>query len=348
MNSQEIFTSEERDENTERERELIELVASGEAILIVGAGSSIRVGYPDWPGLLKELEDLSNRLVDGFQPHEEKRANDPLIYAEVLKSCISGARGGLERYYALLEDLFSPKDPPYEDLHKRLVLLPFRGILTTNYDTVLEAALSEIEPSSAYDNSLIIDHDSAGRVREFLMAMNNDKRMTQRIAHLHGKFYPASSIILSIEDYERAYGLRLTANQGQRDSEWTLHRKLLWAVLATRRAIFIGFSMDDPYLNKMLDTVSTDLWGWDQSIHFAIMSISPEDAEDLKDKAERLKSEYGVDTVFYEDFDNSHRGLDRIVAEISERCDVENQSPIDEDWLEQRNQLMERRINNEN
>ena len=216
MNNREIFTSEERDQNTERRRELIELVASGEAVLIVGAGSSIRVGYPDWPGLLKELEDLSSRLVDGFQPDGEKRANDPLIYAEVLKSYISGARGGLERYYALLQNLFSPKNPPCHDFHRRLVLLPFRGILTTNYDTVLEAALSEIEPSSAYDNSLIIDHDSAGRVREFLMAMNNDKRVTRRIAHLHGKFYPASSIILSTEDYESAYGLRLTANQGPR------------------------------------------------------------------------------------------------------------------------------------
>ena len=99
------------------------------------------------------------------------------------------------------------------------------------------------------------------------------------------------------------------------------------------------------------------------------MSISPEDAEDLKDKAERLKSEYGVDTVFYEDFDNSHRGLDHIVAEISERCAdkdqppidavegqppidiVEGQPPIDEDvldWLEQTNQRMEGRIDVEN
>ena len=369
MNNREIFTSEERDANTERKRELIELVASGEAILIVGAGSSIRVGYPDWPGLLKELEDLTSRWVDDFEPDEQKRANDSLVYAEVLKSYISEETGGLGRYYALLQNLFSPKNPPCQDFHKRLVLLPFRGILTTNYDTVLEAALGEIEPSSAYDNFLIIDHDSAGRVHEFLMSMNNDKRMTQRIAHLHGKFDPPSSIILSIEDYERAYGLELTANPVQRDSGWTLHRKLLWAVLATRRVVFVGFSMNDLYLNKMLDTVSTDLWGWDKSIHFAIMSISPEDAEDLKDKAERLKSEYGVDTVFYEDFDNSHRGLDHIVAEISERCAdkdqppidavegqppidiVEGQPPIDEDvldWLEQTNQRMEGRIDDEN
>ena len=40
MNNSEIFTPEEHDENEERKRKLIELVASGEAVLIVGAGSS--------------------------------------------------------------------------------------------------------------------------------------------------------------------------------------------------------------------------------------------------------------------------------------------------------------------
>ena len=43
MNYPEIFTPEERDENEERKRELIELVASGEAVLIVGAGSRVCV-----------------------------------------------------------------------------------------------------------------------------------------------------------------------------------------------------------------------------------------------------------------------------------------------------------------
>ena len=381
MNSQEIFTPEERDENTKRKRELIKLVASGEAILIVGAGSSRRVGYPDWSCLLKELDDLASGWDDGFKPDEGKRENDPLAYAEEVKSSICKT-GNLGRYHALLYKLFKRKTPSFDYFHKRLVSLPFRGILTTNYDTVLEAALGEaalgeVEQASASDNSLLIDDGSAGRVHEFLRAMT-DSSLTRRIAHLHGRFDLASSIILSIEDYKRAYGLKLTANQVQRDSEWTLHRKLLWAVLATRRVVFIGFSMNDPYLNEMLETVSADLWAWGQSTHYVIMSISPESAEGSKDKAEKLKSEYGVDTVFYEDSDNSHRGLDHIVAEIFDRCDaesrppidvvesrppidvvesrppidvVESQPPIDEDeldWLERMNQRMERKIDDEN
>ena len=346
MNNPEIFTPEERDENEERKRELIDLVASGEAVLIVGAGSSVRVGYVTWDGLIEALENLANQYSDGL---DQTRKGDPLAYAEDIKSHISETMNSLGRYYASLQNLFSPKNPPFDDFHRKLVSLPFRGILTTNYDTVLEAALGALEPRSAYDNSLVIDENSAGQVNEFLMAMNNDKRMTRRIAHLHGRFNLPSSIILSIEDYYRAYGLRLPADHVQRDPEWTLHRKLLWAVLATRRVVFVGFSMEDPYFDNMLETVSTDLWRWDKSIHFAIMSISPEGVESSKSNADRLKHEYGVGTVFYEDPDNSHQGLEQIIDEIREAFRVRNQQTADQvDWLEEVNRRMERGIDDEN
>ena len=342
----EIFTPEERDENEERKRELIELVASGEAVLIVGAGSSARVRYVTWDGLLQELENLANGCGAGL---DQRRRNDPLIYAERIKSHILNKTGNLSRYYALLQNLFCPKEPPFEDLHRKLVSLPFRGILTTNYDTVLEAALGDIEPRFAYDNWLVVDENSAGRVHEFLMAMNNDKRITRRIAHLHGRFDLANSIILSIEDYKRAYGLNLTDEKSQEENEWKLRFRLLWAVLATRRVVFIGFSMEDPYFNKMLETVSTDLWRWDKSIHFAIMSISSKSSESSKSNADRLRREYGVSTVFYEDTDNLHQGLEQIIDEIDEACMVRDQPTMDQvDWLEEVNRRMERGIDDEN
>ncbi len=373
MNNQEIFAPKERDENTERKRELIELIASGEAILIVGAGSSVRLGYPDWPCLLKQLEDLASKCGNGFKLDEGNREQDPLTYAEGIKAHILDQTGSLGKYHALLQDLFRPRTPPFENFHRTLVLLPFRGIMTANYDTVLEAALGEIEPLSAYDNSLVIDHVSAGRVHEFLMAMNNDRRMTRRIAHLHGKFDAVSSIILTSEDYKRAYGLNLTDQENHEEIGSKLGFRILWAVLATRRVVFVGFSMDDPYLNTMLETVSADVWGWDKSIHIAIMDISLASAEVSKDKADRLKREYGVDTVFYEVLNNSHQRLEHIVAEIAEKCGVEIQPTIipqerpddkdsrtDEkpasvesesgdvlDWLEQMNQRMGRRIGDE-
>ena len=271
MNYPEIFTPEERDVNEERKRELIELVASGEAMLIVGAGSSARVGYVTWNRLMDELENLANRCGGGL---DRKRKDDWLEYAKDIKSHIINKTGNLDRYHNLLYELFKRKSPAFDDFHKMLASLPFRGILTTNYDTVLEAALGTVDPESASDNSLVIDVGSGARIHEFLMAMNNDKRMIRRIAHLHGTFNPADSIILSIEDYKDAYGLNPTDKEDQEKNESKLRFRLLWAVLATRRVVFIGFSMDDPYLNKILETVGEDLWTWNKSTHFAIMSIS--------------------------------------------------------------------------
>ena len=353
MSNQELFTPEELKENEERKRELNDLVASGEAVLIVGAGSSQRVEYPDWPELLKQLEQLAKKCGDGFKQDQGKRENLPLEYTENIKSHICKETGNLDRYYALLQELFGPKNPPFKDFHRNLVLLPFRGILTTNYDTVLEAALGNIEHASAYDNSLVIDQSSIARVHEFLMAMNNDKRMTRRIAHLHGRFDISDRIILSIEDYRRAYRLNPPDEKNSEDYESKLRFKLLWSVLATRRVVFVGFSMNDPYLNKILEAVSNDLWRWDKSIHYTIMSISRKSADESKDRAEWFKREYGIGTVFYEhfdeDFDEPHQGLDHIVGEMVERCAVERQPPIDEQaWIEQMNQRMDRKLDDAN
>ena len=109
MKTLEIFTPEERDENDRQKRELINIVASKETMLIVGAGSSVRVGYPDWVGLLEKLEDLASKCGDGFSSDERMRENDSLEYAEKIKSHICKHMGDLERYYALLDQCFDVK-----------------------------------------------------------------------------------------------------------------------------------------------------------------------------------------------------------------------------------------------
>ena len=383
MNNQKIFTLEEEKENNERKTELIELVKSREAVLMVGAGSSVRVGHPDWSCLLIELEDFaveynkkscesSQKKVQedlkkpsfwqklsffvrflymrkSFKPNCEKRERDPLTYAEDIKSFIYKQKDGQTKYYALLEQLFESKDPPCTDFHRKLIAMPFRGILTTNYDRVLEAALGEIERLPGDDNSLVISEDSAGQVNKFLMGMT-DTSLPRRVAHLHGRYDYPKNIILSGKEYQKAYGLKLTANQVQKNSRSTLHQKLLWSILASRRVVFVGFSMNDPYFKRLLETVSNDLWRRNKSTHYAILGILPDRAE--YSKAKELKRNYNIDTVFYNVFDDSHQGLEDIVDEIAKKCGVEIRSPMDDlDWLEQTNRRMEqfmgRRIDNE-
>ena len=339
MNNPEIFTSEEWDENEERKHELIDLVASGEAVLIVGAGSSARVRYVTWEGLLKELENLADQCGSDFERNEEKRREKPLEYAEDIKSHIEKT-DDIGKYYNLLYELFQPNAQGYDEFHRLLVDLPFRGILTTNYDTVLEEALlgkkneaeREDKPIPPIDESpLVIGPDAPRLIHEFLLSRNNDPYIPQRVAHLHGLYRYRESIILSADDYIKNYGMRVeqTGEDPGNEDRWTLHRKLLWAVLATRRVVFVGFSMEDPYFNKMLEIVSNDLWGWNKSIHFAVMGISTgdvEDTKDSKDKAKRLKDKYGIATVFYEVFEDSHQRLEDLFVEIVGQCESRERS----------------------
>ena len=53
------MTDDERASNEERKQELLQLVSSAQALLLVGAGSSARLGYPTWPALLTDLEELA-------------------------------------------------------------------------------------------------------------------------------------------------------------------------------------------------------------------------------------------------------------------------------------------------
>lgn len=195
----------------------------------------------------------------------------------------------------------------------------------------IEAKLEGKEIPPIDEVPLVIGPDAPRLIHEFLLSRNNDPHIPQRIAHLHGMYRYRESIILSFKDYVKNYGLRVDQTGEDRGNEgrWTFHRKLLWAVLATRRVVFVGFSMEDPYFNKMLEIVSTDLWEWNKSIHFAIMGISAEDTGDIqdsKDKADRLKSKYGIDTVFYEVLAESHKRLVDIFAEIKIQCENRSQS----------------------
>ncbi len=369
MNNQKILTPKEHKRNDEQKREielkheLIKLVRSEEAVLIVGAGSSKRVGYLDWPDLLKELENLAGRY-GGFKPKKEKRENELLEYAQDIKSHIKKQTAdGLTAYHALLERSFEPRPFPSNkfQFHKTLIALPFKGILTTNYDVVLEEALKTTRSSSAYERSFIVNKNTAGQVHRFFLGMNDPDELP--VAHLHGRYDDPTKIILSSEDYEEAYNgfvapkeasgleghlesfLKLflvspfpefpffkphSVNQARTNSEWTLHRKLLWSVLATRRVVFIGFGMKDPYFKKMLETVAKDLWRGNKPIHFAIRDISPKKtkASKAREEAEKLKQDCGVETLFYEDTNGDHEGLVDIVNEIAEECNIEIPSTV--------------------
>ena len=376
MNDQDIFS---HNEDKDRMPEIIKLLKSQEAVLFIGAGASKRVGYPDWPELLKKLEKLATQCGNRFKQNEKQLKYQPLEYAEKIKKHIIKQEGDLRRYYGLIDREFEPKQYPVNklDFHKTLVRLGFKGILTTNYDVVIEEAIKDFG-DTIVDYSFVVNENTAGQVHRYFLTMGDPYKLG--VAHLHGIYNDPERIVLSIKDYEKVYDPPINQeisilnffkrfllqilrreNQIQRSTDWMLHRKFLWAVLATCRVVFVGFSLKDPYFEKILKTVSDDLWRMGRPVHFAIMSISSEiiDASKTLHKAQEFKEKYGIETIFYSDTDGTHEALEKLVFEIANELgvpvpsdtfppDSPSESEDKLDIVKNASQRMARRIGDEN
>jgi hypothetical protein len=217
--------------------------------------------------------------------------------------------------------------------------LPFKGYVTTNYDLALEYAFQRLGKTRP-DCAVVVKRQNrdAHKVSEFLLSLD-DANQVRRVAHLHGVENETEHIILSASDYREAYGF---AQDGDRrcPREWTLHRKLVWSLLATRRVAFIGFSLNDPYVVALLNAVVDDLWNFGQPIHYAATSLDEASVEAASAREAQCLNRYGVQLVYYDNLDGNHIGLDQLVTEALARCG----EIVGRDWLEGVNRDTERAL----
>jgi hypothetical protein len=84
--------------------------------------------------------------------------------------------------------------------------------------------------------------------------------------------------------------------------------------------VFIGFSFQDLQFDLFLEAASKRYKLWGSDTHYAFMATTDESADDDVRKADRLRAEYGVATLFYEAFGDSHERLYTLVKELREEC----------------------------
>lgn len=298
-------------ENTDSQRRLFELIASGDSVLMVGAGSSKIVGYSLWSELIKELENEAYRIVDDsstqFSFRPSPIAENDLIYASRLKKFIT------DPYYnALIHRLFDGSKG-FDDCHVKLLELPFRGIVTTNYDHLLESAFFKAKGIPA--EPIVLDEVvSANReLNRFFESLNYGYGTKNLVTHLHGSFKNPQSIVLCQEDYEKRYGNFMGS------TDWPLHKRSIWALMATRRLVYVGFSMTDPFFQMMHNIVSVDFGTFGLDTHYLVTRFSTDDENESAIQlgfAQRLKKRFGIQVVFFED-DKSYVGLKKYLNELS-------------------------------
>ena len=328
LEDKEKFTSDQLAENDLAKNYLIDFIKSGDAILMVGAGSSGGI-YPAWGQFIEKLEIEAKKVDSKFNANNKNF----LEFADEVKKCLMD-----DLYYNTIYDTFQPKDPTHFPFHELLCKLPFKAITTTNYDMVMEAALHAVSGFSS--STLNFEGNTKRKIHDFLTSLNYSRKKNRMIVHLHGVYDHPESIVLGGKEYASKYGFGLQDNKetllnqiNQREItqeelsellikhgyEWPIRRKLLWALLATRRIVFFGFSMNDDYFNKMLEFVKDDISTYNSETHFLVLRVTAKSIKESLDRAKYLKSNYGITTVFFQDDEGKFDGLRIFIEDLADK-----------------------------
>jgi hypothetical protein len=238
-------------------RRLFDIFRRQEVLLFAGAGVGRRAGLPDWSGYLEHLVSVADTYEEETAALMRKRVAQGSLpeAAHIYKTCPAIPEGEKWRNLVLP---FAREAYRIAELD-HLLALPFRAIVTTNYDLSLaDAATSRL----CRMPRLLELHDSTLRQGSYLDEFY--------VARIHGRAEIPTSLVLDTDDFAR-----VTTNA---DIDFLLH------VLRHRSCLFLGFSFEDPAIKKVLDIFAERSGPDFPRLHTGVV---PADARALRDRLER-------------------------------------------------------------
>ena len=163
--------------------------------------------------------------------------------------------------------------------------LPIHNYLTLNYDAGLTNARALLYPK-ATTSYYFWDQEEARRIRD-----GNYKR---QVLHAHGRYDRTDSIILTQNDYRRAYDNRAFV-------------RLLEDLFAFENLLIVGFGMSDPYIKQLFNNISGD-YKKSPLRHIAFVGLADKDLQVTHLLRERVEMVYGARILFYP-AKNNHKAL---------------------------------------
>ncbi|MCA9289322.1 MAG: SIR2 family protein [Phycisphaerales bacterium] len=286
------------DPHTPNYQDLVEAVARG-AVLFVGAGSSRVIGYPTWEQLLAVLERAAQRLNEAAV--RRVRGDNGLLRASTYKEVL-----GAVEYHRILCETFAPRVPGHASVHETLVSIPFRHVLTTNYDEVLLSAHKVVFGTDAVS----FDADEWDKLSE-LRQQDSPTGADRRYVHVHGSVRRPDGIVLCREDYDHRYFQRKD------------YSEFLRQLLAGQRLVFVGFGLgDEDFKHVLRESVATlRLRG---PRHFALLP-APSDSDVARTQADDLRGLNGIATVYFDNTSGDFSGMWALVEQL--RQDVDECAP---------------------
>jgi hypothetical protein len=287
------------------DEELLESFRAGDCIAFIGAGFSAPVGLPLWKpllnGLVNRLENVHSDeperlkllgyarrcIEDGQLPRAASvisEASPSTQIDQVLKRLYNA-----NRQFTELDE----RDPKKRAMRERLdalLALPWAGIVTTNYDTL-------IHDYRNWTNVSARPSDNLGQVLK-----SSDRPF---LIHLHGNV-KTGQMILSEENYDEIYLGSSTV------------QSFLLALLLRYTVVFIGTLVEDRFVEykRQLQLLFRDKASLSNR-----QPLSPEYVLLAKTDAQRgsyLQATKGFRALYYENTDHAHEGLVPLLRELRE------------------------------
>jgi hypothetical protein len=190
---------------------LINEFKSEDVVLFIGSGLSNNANLPNWELLLDQLKqqlvDLNDE-ANNFYNHLDPFQKAQFLYDKSGKIAIINE----------IKEIFD-RSAQFSEIHKILVTLPIRTIITTNWDNLIE---KYFETEAKMNISTIWKDDQISM-----------KKNQQKLIKMHGDLQDPESIVFSEDDY-------FTFLNSQ-----NLLKEYLSTIIATSTILFIGYSFSD-------------------------------------------------------------------------------------------------------
>jgi hypothetical protein len=240
-------------------------------ILFVGAGLSIPAGYDSWGKLVDFLVDEARKRpyapTGGIKKYEKER--DYFTLAEFARSTL-----GDSAYEQHMKDRLG-KQVALTRAHEIVADTDYRGIITTNYDKLLETAFTL---RRQWAKTPI----TPGAVSSLAKALFDREVF---IFKLHGDIDTPKSIVLTGRDYDQ---LMLQSPHV---------RIFMQATFLSHVVLFVGYSLRDPDFQLVLREL-TLVFGNSIPEHYALIA----DADAFT--AEYLRTRMNIQVIPYKSKDN--------------------------------------------
>lgn len=254
----------------------------------IGAGLSKRAGLPSWPELLRNLIEAmkSHGLSDEHAAELTSHLKNPDEYLMVAQALD-------DLYRAAFRDELSqafPEDVSPAVAHVKVIKLPFRLLITTNYDKLLESAYVQ-EIKQAYTT---LTFEKAGQI------VTRFYQNRYFILKAHGSVDDPSGMIITERDYRNL----IYRQPG--------YRSALETIFNSRCLLFLGVSLRDPELKLLLSFLHDAFGGERPPQHYALVS----DRDFSKAAQDHWRNHFLINCLPYTPSSDDHPEVDTFLDEL--------------------------------